>query len=191
MDLTPYVEHLRRDLLAAADGAGDELRNAAERLGFALDPAARLALMEAISQACAEITAEMRAGGVDVRLDGRDLAFVVDAAVAGPPAPPAPPTPPVPPTPPGPPEDLDDGSTARITLRLPESVKTKAEDAAAAAGQSLNTWLVNVVRSATRRDGEAAINVDIDLSSLPFFGGGDPFGDGRGRRGQRRMTGWV
>lgn len=185
MDINPYVDHLRRDLLAAADGAGDELRSAAERLGFALDPAARLALMEAISQACAEITAEMPAGGVDVRLDGRDLAFVVDAAVAGPPAPPAPP---VPPTPPTPPETPDDDSTARITLRLPESVKTRAEDAAAAAGQSLNTWLVGVVRAATR--GDAAINVDIDLSSVPFLGY-DPFGDPRGRRGQRRMTGWV
>ena len=183
MDITPYVEHLRRDLLAAASGAGDELRDAAERLGFALDPAARLALMEAISQACAEITAEMPAGGVDVRLDGRDLAFVVDAAVAGPPAPPAPPTPPAPPAPP---EDVDDASTARITLRLPESVKSRAEDAAAAAGTSLNTWLVHVVRAATRGDGEAAINVDIDLSSLPFFG------DSRGRRtNNRRMTGWV
>lgn len=187
MDITPYVDHLRRDLLAAADGAGDELRGAAERLGFALDPAARLALMEAISQACSEITAEMPAGGVDVRLDGRDLAFVVDSPVAGPPAPPAPPLPPTPPAP----EDLDDGMTARITLRLPESVKGKAEDAAASAGQSLNTWLVNVVRAATRGDGDAAINVDIDLSSLPFFGGAHPFPDRRSQRGQRRMTGWV
>ena len=186
MDITPYVEHLRRDLLAAAEGAGDELRSAAERLGFALDPAARLALMEAISQACAEITAEMPAGGVDVRLDGRELAFVVDSAPAALPAPPVPPAPPAPPAP----ED-DDASTARITLRLPESVKGRAEDAAAAAGQSLNTWLVNVVRAATRGDGDASINVDIDLSSLPFFGGANPFGDSRARRNQRRMTGWV
>lgn len=186
MDITPYVDHLRRDLVAAADGAGDELRSAAERLGFALDPAARLALMEAISQACAEITAEMPAGGVDCRLDGRDLAFVVDAAVAGPPAPPAPPTPPAPPAPP---EDPEDATTARITLRLPESVKGRAEDAAAAAGQSLNTWLVGVIRSATRGghpDADAAINIDVDLSSIPFFG------DQRGRRTtNRRMTGWV
>ena len=50
---------------------------AAERLTFALDPAARLALMEAISQAAAEITAEMPTGGVDVRLNGRELDFVV------------------------------------------------------------------------------------------------------------------
>ena len=187
MDITPYVDSLRRDLLAAAEAAGPEVQAAAERLTFALDPAARLALMEAISQAATEITAEMPAGGVDVRLDGRELAFVVDA-----PARPArAPAPPAPPAPPGV-EDEEDGGIARITLRLPESVKTKAEDFAARSGHSLNTWLVNIVRAATR---EGAINVDIDLSSLPFVGGNDPFGGqgpfGGKRGGGRRMTGWV
>ena len=156
----------------------------AERLSFAIDPAARLALMEAISQAASEITAEMPAGGVDVRLDGRELAFVVDAPAGVP-------TPPAPPTPPGAgAEEDEDGGVARITLRLPESVKTKAEEFASRSGHSLNTWLVNIVRAATR---EGAINVDIDLSSLPFVGGNDPFGGQGpfgGKRG-RRMTGWV
>jgi hypothetical protein len=179
MDITPYVDSLRRDLVSAAEGAGDELRRAAERLAFALDPAARLALMEAISQAAAEITAEMPSGGVDVRLDGRDLDFVVHA-------PDATAAPPLPPPPPPATEPDEEGGVARITLRLPESVKGKAEDAAAAAGQSLNTWLVTVIRAATQ--GGSAINVDIDLSSIPFMGGTDPFG---GKRGQRRMTGWV
>jgi hypothetical protein len=185
MDITPYVDSLRRDLLAAAEAAGPEAHAAAERLTFALDPAARLALMEAISQAATEITAEMPAGGVDVRLDGRELAFVVDAPAA-PPAPPATPA-----APPGP-EDEEEGGVARITLRLPESVKAKAEEFAARSGHSLNTWLVNVVRTATR---EGAINVDIDLSSLPFVGGNDPFGGqgpfGSGAKRGRRMTGWV
>ena len=179
MDITPYVDSLKRDLLAAAEGAGTEARQLAERLSYAIDPAARLALMEAISQAAAEITAELPSGGVDVRLDGRDLDFVVHA----------PSTVPAPPAPPAPPmlgEDDEEGGLARITLRIPESVKTKAEDAAAKSGQSLNTWLVNVVRAATR---DGAINVDIDLSSIPFFGN-DPFGGGK-QRGNRRMTGWV
>ena len=114
MDITPYVDSLRRDLLAAAEAAGPEARAAAERLTFALDPAARLALMEAISQAAAEITAEMPAGGVDVRLDGRELAFVV-ARPAGRPAPPAPPPPP----PAGAEEAEEEGGIARITLRHP------------------------------------------------------------------------
>jgi hypothetical protein len=179
MDITPYVENLRRDLLAAADAAGPEARDVTERLAFALDPAARLALMEAISQAAAEITAELPAGGVDVRLNGRELEFAVHA-------PPAPPQPPAPPAPPAAEEAEDDGNVARITLRIPESVKTKAEELAARSGHSLNTWLVNLVRGATR--GEGAINVDIDLSSIPFIGGNDPFG---GKRPGKRMSGWI
>ena len=179
MDITPYVDSLKRDLMAAAEAAGPEARAAAERLTYALDPAARLAMMEAISQAAAEITAELPSGGVDVRLDGRDLAFVVHAPSAVP-APPAPPAPPMA----G--EDDEEGGLSRITLRIPESVKSKAEEMAAKSGQSLNTWLVNVVRSATR---EGAINVDIDLSSIPFFGN-DPFVGGK-QRGNRRMTGWL
>ncbi|WP_395690498.1 pilus assembly protein HicB [Nocardioides sp.] len=178
MDITPYVDALRRDLVAAADAVGPEAGELTERLGFALDPAARLALMEAVSQAAAEITAEMRDGAVDVRLDGRELAFVVHEA-------------PVPaaaaaPAQPADEETEDDGTVARITLRIPESVKTRAEELAARSGSSLNTWLVNVVRAATR---EGAVNVDIDLSSIPFLGGGpDPF---TAKRGNRRMTGWV
>jgi hypothetical protein len=179
MDITPYIDSLRRDLVAAAEAAGPEAREATERLTYALDPAARLALMEAISQAAAEITAEMSGGGVDVRLNGRELDFVVHQTPLAPPPPPAPPAPPSA-------EEVDeDGNVARITLRIPESVKAKAEELAAKSGHSLNTWLVTVVRAATR---DNAINVDIDLSSIPFLGGNDPFGD---KRGNRRMTGWV
>lgn len=177
MDITPYVDSLRRDLLAAAESAGEQARQTAERLGYALDPSARLALMEAISQAAAEITAAMPSGSVDVRLDGRDLDFVVQAPHAAAPAPP------LPPPPPAPGDAAIEEGLARITLRIPDSVKTKAEDAAAAAGQSLNTWLVNLVRSATS---DTAIHVDVDLSSIPF-GGDFPFA----KRGNRRVTGWL
>jgi hypothetical protein len=179
MDITPYVEGLRRDLLAAADAAGPEARAATERLAFALDPAARLALMEAISQAAAEITAELPSGGVDVRLNGRELEFAVHAP------PPTPPTPPLPPSPPTADEVDEEGGIARVTLRIPESVKAKADELASRSGHSLNTWLVNLVRGATR---EGAINVDIDLSSIPFVGGNNPFGD---QRGSKRMSGWA
>ena len=182
MDITPYVERLRRDLLAAAEGAGDEVRSAAERLGYALDPAARLAMMEVVSQAAAEITAALPdsvpSGGVDVRLDGRDLDFLVHPV--------APTPPPVTPTPAaGPAEGDPDDGVVRLTLRIPESLKARAEEAADQAGQSLNTWLVGAVRDATRGD---AVRIDVDLSSIPF-GEGFPFN--RGGRGGRRMTGWV
>lgn len=177
MDITPYVDSLRRDLVAAAESGSDDVKAAAERLALALDPAARLALMEALSHAAAEITAELPTGSVDVRLNGRELDFVVTAptaaaAQAGP-APTAMP-------------EEDDGNLARITLRIPETVKTRAEEFAARNGQSLNTWLVQLVRMATRDD---AINIDLDLSSIPFL---ENFTfNPKGRPGNRRMTGWI
>ena len=128
MDITPYVESLRHDLAAAAEAGGDEARAAAERLALALDPAVRLALMDALSQAAAEITSELPAGTVDVRLKGREPQFVVDV----PTMPMAAPTPPAPPTPPSPGDQGDAGEgveveeddiIARITLRIPESLK--------------------------------------------------------------------
>jgi hypothetical protein len=186
MDITPYVDSLRADLAAAAEAGGPEARAAAERLALALDPAVRLALMDALSQAAAEITSELPAGSVDVRLKGREPQFVVDVPTVPMATAPTPPAAPAPPSP----EDLEveeDDSVARITLRIPESVKYKAEELAAKSGHSLNSWIVNVVRSATR---ERAINIDVDLSSIPFLDQGGPASrSGRGKG--KRMTGWV
>lgn len=174
MDITPYVELLRRDLQNAADVGETSSRAVAERLLIALDPSARLALMEALLQAAAEITAEMRQGSVDVRLQGRELTFVVEGPsdLAAPPAPPAPPT------------EEEDTSLARVTLRLPEAVKKRAEEIAGASGQSLNTWLVNAVRVATA-GGDAAQSGGFgnDIFGADLFGGS--------HRGKRRVTGWL
>ena len=67
-------------------------------------------------------------------------------------------------------------------------MKAQAEEFAARSGHSLNTWLVNIVRPRPAKD---AINVDIDLSSIPMLG--DPFENAFGNKksGDRRMTGWV
>jgi hypothetical protein len=199
MDITPYVESLRHDLVAAAEAGDPEARAAAERLALALDPAVRLALMDALSQAAAEITAELSAGSVDVRLRGREPQFVVDVPTAplhtlGPETggPPGAQTPRASDAEPGgagdtdDDQDTEDGAVARITLRLPESVKYKAEELAAKGGHSLNSWIVNVVRQATR---QRAVNVDIDLSSIPFLDQGRVPGPSRARN--KRMTGWV
>lgn len=191
MDITPYVESLRHDLAAAAEAGGDEAKAAAERLALALDPAVRLALMDALSQAAAEITSELPAGTVDVRLKGREPQFVVDVPTM-PLAAPAPPAPPAPPSPADAGEAGDveeDDSIARITLRIPESLKYKAEELATKSGHSLNSWIVNAVRTATRGGG---INVDVDLSSIQHSVDQAMNAAFPGRRsGSKRMTGWV
>ena len=142
MDITGYVDRLRADLVAAAASGGDAMVDAAERLATTLDAAVRMALLEALSDAAAEISTELDGGAVEVRLKGREPEFVVtppahspptDAADAG-----------------GAAADEDDGVTVRITLRLSESLKQRVEEAATRSRQSLNTWLVEAARSASR-----------------------------------------
>jgi hypothetical protein len=137
MELAPYVDNLRRDLAAAAEAASAEVRDAASRLSYAIEPSLRMVLLEALAVAAAEITEQLAAGVVEVRLRGRDPELVVaEAATAAP-------------------EesaemaasavaDVEEG-VARVSLRLPESVKARVEEAAAASGQSVNAWLVRAV----------------------------------------------
>lgn len=144
MDLAPFVDQLRRDLLTAADAGGEDARALAERLTAPLEASVRLALLSALSQAAEEITAQLAPGTVDVRLRGSDLGFAVTAPPTEPPAGPADETP----GPEAPAVDLDEGGTLRITLRLPEQLKTRVDEAATRLGVSVNTWLVRAVAAA-------------------------------------------
>jgi HicB family len=153
MDLTPYVDNLRRELAVAAEGGGEDARALAERLTGPLESATRLALLEALSAAADEITRDLAPGSVDVRLRGRDPDFVVtpppasqpfedstgsghEALPAGIPAPP----------------NAEEGGTSRITLRLPEHLKPRIEEAASREGLSVNAWLVRAVSAALEPD---------------------------------------
>src|SRR5215203_5790789 len=142
MDLSPYVDQLRAELLAAADVGGDEARALAERLTAPLEASLRLALLSALSTAAEEITSHLAPGAVDVRLRGGDIGFVVSGPVLPPEADEPRPDPGPAPTPA---TDTDEGGTARITLRVPEQLKSRIEDAAAREGFSVNTWLTRAV----------------------------------------------
>lgn len=134
MDLTPYVDNLRRELATAAEAGGAEARALAERLIAPLGSAVRLTLLEALSAAVDEITRDLAPGSVDVRLRGRDPEFVVtvpeDTAPGQDGATEAPPV------------VVEDGAVARINLRLPEHLKARVEEAANQEGVSVNAWLV-------------------------------------------------
>jgi uncharacterized protein (DUF1778 family) len=139
MDLSPYVETLREGLATAASAGDEQTRRTAALLSAALEPAARLAIMNALSDLAAEVTAELDDQLVELRLDGREVRVVVT----------------------GGPEDVEpepepepltgDGDISRITLRLFEELKAKAEQAAAAQGVSLNTFVAQAVQGAVHR----------------------------------------
>src|SRR5689334_23766651 len=127
MELRPYIESLRHDLAVAAAAGGEDARELAERLTAPLESAVRLALLDALSEAAAEITRDLAPGSVDLRLRNREPSFVVTPAPADSwtkHATPPPPPDPAPPATPG-----EDEATVRISLRLPETVKNRVEQA--------------------------------------------------------------
>ena len=153
MDLTPYVDTLRRELAVAAEAGGDEARELAERLTAPLEAATRLTMLNVLSAAMDEITRELAPGSVDVRLRGLDPDFVVtppptygDAAAE--PATPVEPFRAPTPTPAPASAEADEGGTARVNLRLPAHLKARAEEAASREGLSVNAWLVRAVSAA-------------------------------------------
>ena len=146
MDLTPYVDTLRRELAVAAEAGGEDARELAERLTAPLESATRLTMLNVLSAAMDEITRELAPGSVDVRLRGLDPDFVVTPppADAGPTQEPAS----VEPLMAQAPADGDEGGTARVNLRLPAHLKARAEEAASREGLSVNAWLVRAVSAA-------------------------------------------
>ena len=134
MELGQYVSDLQRQLLDAAENGAEDARAVAERLAAGLDAAARLVLLDALSAAVGEITRDLAPGSVDMRLRGREIEFVVTEPDAD--------------ERPAATDDLDDTSTSRTTLRLPDALKARVDGAAAADGLSVNTWLVRAVAAA-------------------------------------------
>lgn len=147
MDLDRYVTDLQSQLAAATEAGDPDARAIAERLSATLDAAARLMVLAVLSDAASEITREIAPGSVDVVLRGRDPYLVVsrpetpsfsETRAAGLPTP----------------EDevaaepLDDTVTSRTTLRLPDRLKTRADQAAAEEGLSVNSWFVRAIAAA-------------------------------------------
>jgi hypothetical protein len=140
MDLTPYVDALGDDLRAAAAAGTEQTQETARLLAAALDPSLRLCLVDALSALAAEVS-DATDLAVEIRMHGREPQVVVTPA--------APPEPAGATILPSVDDDADTG-TARVTLRLPDALKVRAEEHAAAEGLSVNAWLVRAVAAAVQ-----------------------------------------
>lgn len=134
MQLSHHIEALLADLAAAGSLGDEDVAEAAERLSSALRASAHLRLLDLLSEATLEINAQLQAGHVEIRLAGQEPSFVYAEADAAPE-----------------PQAGDDSQTARISLRLPESLKDAIDAAAAREGLSANTWLVRELKRAVHR----------------------------------------
>ena len=130
MQIDAYVQALREDLARVAAVGDESTARAAELLAVALESALGRRLMEALGEAALELSGQLESGRVEVRFAGGDpeLVLVREEEAAAEPA--------------------DEAFTARITLRLPESLKTRLESAATREGVSVNTWVVQMLSRA-------------------------------------------
>jgi hypothetical protein len=180
MDLTPYVDNVRRELAVAAEAGGEDARLLAERLSAPLASTIRLTLLDALSAAAGEITRDLAPGSVEVRLRAGDPTFAVTAPAVEPPAAAdrgyAAPKPEPAPDPAAELPSEDDGATmARINFRLPEYLKARVEEAAGRESRSVNAWLVRAAMAALQPQHTSTPPAAADTKS----------------RSQQRYTGWV
>jgi hypothetical protein len=132
VNLTIILESLQEDLQGVAELGDERVATVARRLAESLSSNLRLKLFDVLSQAAVELSAKLPSGHVEVRLAGQEPEFVYVETAAGDSA-----------------GMAGEELSARITLRLPESLKNAVEQAAAREGVSTNTWLVRAIARAT------------------------------------------
>ena len=128
MQIDGHIQALREELGRVAALGDDATTRAAELLSVALEASFSRQLQDVLAEAALELNAQLDSGHVEIRIAGRDpeLVLVREDGSA--------------------PEPVDEAFAARITLRLPESLKQRIESAASREGASVNTWLVQALQ---------------------------------------------
>ena len=130
MQIDGTIQALREDLARVAALGDENTSRAAELLSVALESSLGRRIQDALAEAALELNDQLDSAHVELRVAGHDLQLVLvreDGSV---------------------PEQADEAFSARITLRLPESLKQRVESAAAREGASVNTWLVQALQRA-------------------------------------------
>src|SRR4051794_28206402 len=168
MELNPFLQDVSQQLTAAAALGDERTREVAAALSATARSSVRMAILDALTEASTEVTDALHAAtdgaqpapAVSLQLSGDQVRFTVATAPVVEPAEPAS-------------NRSDDGdATARISLRLTDSLKAEIERAAGQAGLSVNSWLVRAASNALR-------------SGVAPPGGWHSAGSGH------RFTGWV
>jgi predicted HicB family RNase H-like nuclease len=130
MQIDGLIQALREDLVRVAALGDENTSRAAELLSVAIEASLGKRIQDALAEAALELNDQLESSHVELRIAGHDLQLVLvrEDGTA--------------------PEQADEAFSARITLRLPESLKQRVESAAAREGASVNTWLVQALQRA-------------------------------------------
>jgi hypothetical protein len=125
MTTSEFIEALQNDLREIGALGDESIAEASERLINALRSSAGLRLLDVLGEAAMEISSQLPSGHIELRMSGQEAEFVF-----------------VPEEEPVDAQPVPEDGTARITLRLSDSLKAGVEAAAATEGVSVNTWIV-------------------------------------------------
>ena len=136
MQLDNYIQAIQAELATTSNLGDEATAQAAQRLSDTLGATLHLHLLDLLGEAAMEIGGQLETGRVEIRLAGRDpeLVVVLDEAPRSDAL------------------DLLEENTGRISLRLPESLKSSVEAAATREGISTNAWLVRSIARTLDRD---------------------------------------
>lgn len=135
MQTSWFTETLRADLEAVGSIGSDKAIKIADRLITVALPLARARMLEAMSMSLGELSATLGIERIDLRVSGDEVTFV--PAESAPESPVA--------------SSDASGEQARFSLRLPDDLKTRIDERAAADGVSTNTWIVRALEAACSR----------------------------------------
>jgi hypothetical protein len=139
MKMSMVVDGLRGDVISVGELGDETVADVADRIAEVLGRSIPSRILDLLSEVAAEVSAELPDGRVEIRVAGDDvdLAYVESpsAAAAGS-------------------DGASDGDrdrerdrdmSARITLRLSESLKARVEEGAAREGISVNAFIVRTL----------------------------------------------
>ena len=131
MQMSSTVDAIRADVAAVGELGDDTVAEVAARIGAVLARSLPGRLLDLISEVAADVTAELPEGRLEVRVSGDDvdLVYVSDDHAS--------------------PAEAEGELSARITLRLGESLKSRVEADAARQGLSVNASIVRALERST------------------------------------------
>jgi hypothetical protein len=150
MQLQNHIRAIQSDLAATA-GLGDETTGeAARRLADALESSLHLRLLDILTEAALSLSESLPDGHVEVRLAGREpeLFYVEEERASEPQQPHG--------------EEL----SARITLRLPDALKSRVEAASDLEGISTNAWIIRALARALDPRSQRSIRIGNRLQGF-------------------------
>jgi predicted HicB family RNase H-like nuclease len=131
-----HLDHVYIEIENAVDNqvriGSPELAEVATELMTALRPSFERALLGVIQEAAAEISAQLVGQSVEVRLSEGEPSLVITEDRTAP-------------------TDDHEELEARVTVRLPSSLKSLIEESASSTGDSMNGWVVDALRTRAGR----------------------------------------